>query len=191
MTLLWPVLAIQLLAGPRDPVAVVTEYLEATRALDPGRMDAVLATEYRLYDSDGSSRLHRRELVPPITEWEKGMHTRWSYRILGVHGDTVTALLEEESDYFTLLGLERGIQVRSYLVHEGKIVESHGHLFMTAKRSQGEALAEFKQWFRANADRPEPEMIGPDGGLKLTGASAKPMLFWMRRWRAAVDSAGR
>lgn len=56
--------------------------------------------------------------------------------LLSVRADTVTALLEEESDYYTLLGLERGVQVRSYVVRDGKVKESHGHLFVTAKRSQ-------------------------------------------------------
>ena len=72
------------------------------------------------------------------------MSARWSYRILSVRGDTVSALLEEESEYLTLLGLERGVQVWSYVVRGGRIHESHGHLFVTARSSQTEALGAFK-----------------------------------------------
>ena len=117
------------------------------------------------------------------------MNARWTYRVLSVRGDTVTALLEEESDYFTLLGLERGVQVRSYIVRAGKIQESHGHLFVTGKSSQSVALGAFKAWLRENVPHPDPALIGADGGLRLTKESVQPMVYWMRRWRAATDSA--
>jgi hypothetical protein len=116
------------------------------------------------------------------------MHARWSYRILSVRGDTVTALLEEESDYFTLLGLERGVQVRSYIVRGGRVTGSHGHLFVTAKSSQAEAVQQFKRWLRATVPQPDPALIGPGGNLLLTKDSVQPMLYWMGRWRAEVDA---
>ena len=89
-------------AGQSDPATVVRGYLEAMRDLDVDRMHAALAPEYRLFD-DGSSRLHDRERARDIVAWERGMGARWSHRVLAVHGDTVLALLEEESEYFTLL----------------------------------------------------------------------------------------
>ena len=188
----WPtLLAFQIsTAAATDPASVVRTFLDATAALDVDRMHAALADEYRLFDG-GSSRLHNRQLTPVIVEWERGMHARWTYRILSVRGDTVTALLEEESEYFTLLGLERGVQVRSYVVRGGKIHESHGHLFVTARSSQAEALGAFKAWLRATVPQPDTTLIGPGGGLRLTKESVQPMLYWMRRWRAATDSQER
>ena len=174
-----------------NPVATVRTYLDAMRAFDVDGMHAVLAENYRLVDDDGSSRLHDRTRARPIVEWERGMNARWSYRVLSVRADTVTTLVEEESEYFTLLGLERGVQVRSYIVRDGKIAESRGHLFVTARSSQSEAVGAFKTWLRANADRPDPDLISPEGGLRLTKESVRPMLYWMGRWRAAVDQAKR
>ena len=190
MNLLWSaILALQAAIPPNDPSAVVREYFEGMKALDAERANAVLADDYRLVDSDGSSRLHNRALGYVITEWEKGVHARWSYRILSERGDTVTALLEEESDYFTLLGLERSIQVRSYIVRDGKILQSFGHLYVTAKSSQAVAVQQFKSWLRATVSQPDPALIGPAGNLLLTKESAQPMIYWMGRWRAEVDSA--
>ena len=181
-------LVLQAAVPPNDPPAVVRAYLDAMRAMDPDGMNAALAEDYRLVDSDGSSRLHDRALSRVITEWERGVHARWSYRILSERGDTITALLEEESDYFMLLGLERGVQVRSYVVRNGKVQTSFGHLFVTAKSSQAEALQQFKSWLRATVAQPHPALIGPAGNLLLTKESAQPMIYWMGRWRAEVDA---
>jgi hypothetical protein len=124
-------------APPTDPATVVRSLLDATSNLDVAGMHAMLADEYRLIDN-GSLRVHDRARARVIVEWERGMGARWTHRILSIRGDTVTALLEEESEYFTLLGLERGVQVRSYVVRGGKIHESHGHLFVTGRSSQAE-----------------------------------------------------
>ncbi len=116
-------LVLQLAGAPAtDPGIVVRAYLDGMQALDADRIYAVLAEDYRLFDN-GSSRLHNRERARATIEWERGMGARWTYRILSVRGDTVTALLEEESEYFTLLGLERGVQVRSYVVRDGNVQE--------------------------------------------------------------------
>ena len=175
-------LSLAIVAGQSDPEAVVRGYLDAMRALDVDRMHQVLADDYRLFD-DGSSRLHDRTRARDIVAWERGMGARWSHRILAVHGDTVIALLEEDSEYFTLLGLERGVQVRSYVVRSGRIHESHGHLFVTARGSQAEALGAFKRWLREQPQLPDARMMGPMGNLLLTAASAEPMLLALRRWR--------
>ena len=76
-------------------------------------------------------------------------------------------------------------------LRDGLIQESRGHLFVTARSSQAEALGAFKAWLRTNMDRPEPDLLSPEGRLLLTKESAQPMLYWMRRWRAAVDQARR
>ena len=180
-------LALQIGAASSDPATVVRAYLDAMRDFDVPRIHAVLADDYRLTD-DGSSRLYNRDRAQPIADWERGMNTRWSHRILSTRGDTVTALLEEENDYFTLLGLERGVQVRSYVVRDGKVQTSFGHLFVTARSSQAEALRAFKTWLRENVPNPDPAMITPEGSLRLTKESVQPMLYWMRLWRATVDA---
>ena len=181
-------IAMQVAVGtPQDPPGVVRAYLDAMAALDVDRMHSILAEDYRLFD-DGSQRLHNRARARQTVEWERGMNAKWTYRILSVRGDTVTALVEEESEYFTLLGLERGVQVRSYVVRGGRVQESHGHLFVMAKGSQAMALGAFKSWLRAKVERPDPELIGPDGGIRLTKESVAPMLHWMRRWRAEVGA---
>jgi hypothetical protein len=160
VNLLWSaLLALQAAVAtpPNDPLTVVRSYFDAMRDLDVGRMHAALADDYRLFDGDGSSRLHNRDLAQVIVDWERGMHARWSYRILSVRGD--------------------------------KIKESHGHLFVTAKSSQTEAVQQFKRWLRATVPQPDPALIGPAGNLLLTKDSVQPMLYWMGRWRAEVDAS--
>jgi hypothetical protein len=50
----------------------------------------MLGDEYRLFDRR-TSRLHNRDLTHVIVESERGMSARWTFRILSVRGDTVTA----------------------------------------------------------------------------------------------------
>ena len=144
-----------------------------------------------------SALLVLQAAVPPndppavVRAYLDAMRARWSYRILSERGDTITALLEEESDSFTLLGLERSVQVRSYVVRNGKVQTSFGHLFVTAKSSQAEAVQQFKSWLRATVAQPDPALIGPAGNLLLTKESAQPMIYWMGRWRAEVDAKNR
>ena len=190
MISLWSAaLALQVAAAAsNDPTTVVRAYLDAMRDFDVARIHTILAEDYRLTDGDGSSRLYNRNRAQPIADWERGMNTRWTYRILSTRGDTVTALLEEENEYFTLLGLERGVQVRSYVVRDGRVQASYGHLFVTGRSSQAEGLRAFKTWLRENVPNPDPAMITPEGSLQLTKESVRPMLYWMRLWRATVDA---
>jgi ketosteroid isomerase-like protein len=77
----------------QDPAAIVRSYLKAMQALDAERMHRHLAADYTLVDTNGQERAYNPALAFPICEWERGMNTRWSYRILGVNQNQVSIIL--------------------------------------------------------------------------------------------------
>jgi hypothetical protein len=161
------------------------------KALDAARMHQFLSDDYSLRPSDGSSeRRYNRSMAFSICAWEKGMHTRWQYQIIGVQGSNVTAVLIERNDYFKLLGLGQRTQVTTYSVENGKIRRTASKLVVELYGTQNEALGRFKEWLRGKLDRPDPAFLTPEWGLKLTGESASPMLHWLKRWHQSRSRQG-
>lgn len=120
--------ALVTIVQPQDPTVAVRGYLEGMKAMNAAQMQQYLADDYTLVSTDGNERLYNRELTAPICAWERGMNTRWSYKIVGVDKNSVSVILQERNDYFTLLGLGRRTQVAVYLVEAGKIRRSFSKL---------------------------------------------------------------
>jgi hypothetical protein len=166
----------------QDPVAVVRGYLAATKALDAARMHRYLTDDYTLVDTNGQERAYRRHLTAPICAWERGMNTRWSYRLLGVNQNQVSVILIEHNDYWKLLGLGSRTQVIVYIVESGKIKKSLVKHLVEERGTQDEAFGRFKTWLLAQLKQPEPELVTPEGRLIFDGKSAPRMRYWLRQW---------
>jgi hypothetical protein len=147
-------------------------------------MEKYLADDYAGVQQDGSEVLYDRARAYHIADWERGMNTKWNYKILGVHNNNVTVLLTEDSYYFTYLGLGTRTQVTVYLVEEGKIKKAVSKLDVQERSSQGEEYQKFKTWLLKQLDRSEPELVNDNGGLIFNGKSAPRMLYWLKKWHA-------
>lgn len=172
----------------QDPVTTVRAYLEAVKALDAERMQRYLADDYTLVESNGKERAYNRSRAYPICDWERVMHTKWSYKIIGVNKNSVSVVLTEKNDYFTLLGLGFRTQITVYIVESGKIKRGVSKYVVEERGTQGEEYSKFKTWLLNNLERPEPDLVNAGGGLMFDGKSAPRMLYWLRRWNRLQES---
>lgn len=176
--------------GPQEaPVETVRRLCEARKALDAGRMEALLAEDYRGLQPDGSEVAYDRDRGRHIVEWERAMNTRWDYRVLGVDGDAVTVLLTEQSAYFDLLGIGTRTQVTVYFAAGGKVSRSQSKLDVQEHGSQAKAFRRFQDWLLRQMEQPEPELIGADGRLIFDAKGGARMLHWLTKWNAVRDSS--
>lgn len=171
--------------GPHEaPEETVRRLCEARKALDAGLLEGLLAEDYHGEQPDGSQIPYDRERGRHIADWERGMNTRWDYRILGVDGNAVTVLLTEQSAYFDLLDIGTRTQVTVYFVEGGRVSRSLSKLDVQERGSQAREFRRFHEWLLQQLEHPEPELVGPDGRLIFDGKGAARLLPWLTKWHA-------
>lgn len=171
-----------LITQDQTPLAVVVGYLEAVKAMNPEQMNKQVADDYKLVPTDGPERLYNQDLAYPITDWERGMNTRWSYEIINEHQNTVTVISTEKNDFFTLLGLGQRTQVSEYSVEGGKIIRSVSKVVVERFGTQSDAYRKFTSWLFSQPELSEPDLIDSNNRLIFNGKSAPRMLYWLRKW---------
>ncbi len=110
------------------------------------------------------------------------MKTKWSYEIISVNQNKVTAILREKNDYFTLLDLGIRTQVSEYSVESGKIRHSVSKVVVEERGTQSEAYKKFRDWLLSQPNLSEPDLLDSYNNLKFDGKSAPRMLYWLKKW---------
>ena len=169
-------------------VAVVAGLCQAREELSAADMEKYIADDFHTFNDDGSARPYDRENAKSMCEWEKVMHARWTYEILGANDSIVTVILREKNDYYTLLGLGGGVQVSEYTVSNGKVKYWKSKLFITENGTQHEGFSKFRTWLLSQPDLHEPTLIRPDSSIIFSGDTAPRMLYWMKEWKKVLDT---
>ncbi len=161
---------------------VVAGLCQGRENLSAEKMEEYIADDFHSFNDDGSPRLYDRERAKSMCEWEKVMHTRWTYEILGVNDSVVTVMLKEKNDYYTLLGLGGSIQVSEYTVSNGKVQYWKSKLFIVEHGTQDEGFSKFRTWLLSQPGLNEPTLVRPDSSIIFSGEAAPRMLHWLKEW---------
>ena len=86
-------------------IEVMRQYLEALKRLDQDALERFFAPDAVLQRADGTQVPLDRRQNRRFREFERGTHTQWTYKIVGVKRDQVTVILTEQSEYYKLLGV--------------------------------------------------------------------------------------
>ena len=175
-------LAAALLVPGSDPREVVASYLDGLKALDQDRMDALCAPGMVSVGPDGSERTVDRESRRRMREFEREMHTSWTYRIEAVEGERVTVELFEHNDFYELLGVGRRAQEEVYVLHDGLIRRAETRSVRQEHGDYATEYARFKTWLMDTPAATDARIVR-DGGLIFDAESAKRLRPWLERWK--------
>jgi len=178
-------LILTLVAGqPTPPSASVRAYLRALHAMDAVTMERFLAGDFVVIGPDGTVPFEGARGLETAA-WERVMKTNWGYQIIGEHGDSITVIATERSEFYRLLGFRTEVSV--FVVRDGLIRSEVTKYLTVSKGSQDLAYGAFKRWLLANLPSPEPDLVGEGGHLYFSGRSAPKMLAWLRKWHASPE----
>ena len=162
------------------PADVVRAYLEALKALDAHTLESYWADDARVLRNGAWEPVSRGQA--DMRDFERVMHTKWTYRIDSVSEEGVTAVMTEENDFYDALGVGKRTQVITYVVKDGKIVEIRP---VSMQQEHGTYLDEyrrFRAWLQRQQAGNDPDIMR-DGDFVFTSRSAEKMRPWLDRYR--------
>jgi len=174
-------LSLVLVVGSRDPREVVSGYLDALRALDQARMDSHCAPDVVSIAADGSQRRRDAAAARDMRDFERGMNTVWTYRIVCVDGERVTVDLSEQNDFYDRLGVGRRTQREVYVVRDGLVRRIETSDVRHERGDYRAEYARFKAWLLSTPATADARLVH-EGGLRFDAESAKAMSPWLEKW---------
>jgi hypothetical protein len=171
-------------------VETMRKYLDALKTLDQDALEKFFAADAVFQRADGTQVPLDRRQNRRFREFERGTHTQWTYRIVGVKRDQVTVILTEQSEYYKLLGVGKRTSMVVYEVRDGLVhmIRTLGQVHESG--DEGEAATAFHEWLD---HQPAAAGIGlvRDGHLVYDAVSARTMLPWLRKWRSFQNLTNR
>lgn len=149
-----------------DPASVVRGYLDALRSLDSAKMNGFLA---------------ERTANADMRAFERGTHTRWSWKIRSIDGGEVVVDETESNDFYDALGVGKRLQTCVFTVRDGKIVRSDVSGMRHVRGNYREAYARFLEWLKMQPDVDDSRLLR-DGDLRFTAESARAIKPWLKKY---------
>lgn len=166
-----------------SPETTVRTYLDALSRLDHDGMLAVMDEGCTAQLLSEPPEKIDRETMRRYRDYERGVDTKWSYEVLGVHGGEVTVLSRETNAFYDLIGVGTRSIVEIYTVANGLVRARRTLLSVQAQGDYQAALDAFKAWMARQPGATAPGLF--DGRyLTFDGQSAPRMLPWLRKYAA-------
>lgn len=175
-------------AGPGAddlPQRVTMSYLKALAELDQDAMNGFLADRVTMGYADGEERVLDPQAAKNMRAFERGMKTRWSYRLKSVAGERVMVELTEGNEFYDLLGVGKRTQLETYFVRRGRIYRMQTTHVSHASGDFSTAYATFKTWLSQTPAATDARLTQDHAATMIfDGESATAMRPWLQRWVA-------
>jgi len=149
-----------------DPAGAVRGYLRSLQALNSARMNDFLEKRTANFD---------------MQAFERGTHTKWTWKIQRVAGADVFVDETESSDFYNALGVGRRFQTCVFTVRDGKIVTFDLTSMRHVHGDYHEAYARFLTWLKNQPAANDPRLLR-DGKLRFTAESAAAIKPWLKKY---------
>jgi hypothetical protein len=171
--------------GTSDPCRTVEAYLRALKAMDQDRLESYIDPAFRSRRDDGTDAPFDRVRNRGNREFERATKTRWTYRIIGIDGERITAFTTEDNDYYRLLGVGVRTQVTVYAARNGRLYFAQNFVTVDQHGRYLDAYQAFLTWLEQQpAGKSDAEVIR-GGRLVFSSASAPKLLMWLKRYRSS------
>jgi hypothetical protein len=164
---------------------VIDTYLEATNHHNIDDALDLLADDFTL-DFEGTEFSIRKQDMPDVLGWDKGVNGHVEFDDLRLEGDSVKGQFTERNEFLELLGIKELKSENTFIVDESGRISKQLYKANPGQPSFIEKLQPAIQWARQH--RPDVlDRIYPDNQMQYNEEMGTRWVQLLREWRRQTN----